>query len=397
MRLVVGIFLTIAVSIPLISHLIVKFVYLPRINVAHHKVLSLSPRILADLTLVSQEPPFEETRFEHDAEFFLERYVSWEGLSREVTDADQVTELFSRFTYWKVAPGQLKQLTEDPMFNSIDTAWMSSLYKYDHWNLSARSEVAHKLQSAARMNGVSRIGVFATLPIPNYNEIRLWATLHLLQKFKAGRALEGFHTFRKTAQLVHSSGTLVGNMIVVAMLKDEHLLTSLFKVKSWELVPTQVIESYQRVSWAWVALSREPWFREFPEDFKTYMRPQLGLCAAAWELGSSVSGFQDFLEPRFVFESDFSANIERSRNFQIQLLKTCNMSSLTSLVTETPPGANPWFGKGYEDLLMVDPQGTSEATTMNWSRVPYLRRIMGLTLLTVATPNYLQHYEREAK
>ncbi len=396
MRILAGIFIVIAVAIPTVSHLIVKFVYWPRINVAHQRVERLTPKILADLKEVAQEPPFKETRFEHDAQFFLESYISWEGLDKVVRDADNVVDLFNRFTYWKTAPGQLRQLTEDPAFKNISTDWMESLYKFDHWNLAGRSEVAQKLQLAAQMNGIKRIGLFATLPIPNYNEIRLWATLHLLKKYGAGKILEGFHTFRQTAQLVHSSGTLVGNMIAVAMLKDEHMLAEMLKVSNWELVSMPAIEAYQRVSWAWVALSHEPWFREFPEEFAAYMRPQLGLCAAAWELNSSVSGFQDFLEPKVIFESDFAENMERSRKFQIQLLKTCNLSSVAAVVSSTPAGANPWFGKGYNELLVMDiPAGARDAASINWSRVPYLRRILGLTLLTVAAPNYLQLYERK--
>ncbi len=373
MRIAAFLLLLLVAVIPAASHMIVSFYYLPALNAPHLRFQSLAPRILGDLKTVEQRPPFAEIQYKNDAEPLLAKYITWEGAGEERTDADRVRDLLTRYLYWKNAPGQLRLLMADPDFKALDTGWMKQLAQFDHWNLASRPSIRETLDSISRRDGIGRIAGFAALPMPNFNDLRLWATLNVIKHHQTGDAGKAMPTFRQAARLAQSSGILVGQLIAAAMLKDEYALTQAFKVGNWEPVPMDVIEAYQRVSWAWISVKREAWFAEFPEAFRPYLRPQLGVCTAAWEYSVDPLGFQDFLEPRAPLESNFSPYFERARAMQNQLLDLCNMPAFRAAWGPTP----------------------AHLGASGWGRVPYLRRILGLTLMTVAVPDYLRVYDKK--
>lgn len=391
MRIAAFLLLLLVAVVPAASHLIVSFYYLPALNAPHLRFQSLAPRILADLETVAAQPPFPPTAYRSDAEVLLAKYITWEGESDQRTDADRVRDLLTRYLYWKSAAGQLKLLMADPEFKALDTSWMNQLEKFDHWNLTSRPVIREHLISARERDGIGRLSLFATMPMPNFNDVRLWATLNVVKHYQAGDAGKAMPAFRKAAELTHSSGVLVGNVVAAAMLKDEHALVEVFKIKNWQVVPEKVIEAYQRVSWAWVGVKREAWFAEFPEKFRPFFRPQLGVCTAAWDYSADPGGYQDFLEPRALFESNFSSYFERARTLQQILLAMCNLRPLQEAFGPTPLNAS--AGSSVSPVVAVT--GQPQKSDFNWSQVPYLRRILGLSLMAVAVPDYLGVYDKK--
>jgi hypothetical protein len=388
------------ISLPVLHFVITDFFLMPQIESDHKKIMSYFPRILTDLKTVSENPPFPQNALNNNAEKFISRYVSWEGDGLSPLTSDSHTalkELFKKYPEWKTDSKKFKALYADSKLMEIDATWIDQLKNYSHWDFSSHQSIIDDLKRVPDSSGIARIGIFANLPIPNYSEFRQWAIVYTLQKSQKGRTIEGLEAFRKMAQLSHSSGTLVGNMIAVAMLNDEHVLSENIELNDWELVPKKKIEAYKRVSWAWPGLVRTTWFHSFPKEFEPYLKPETGACAAAWVYSGGLTAFQDFLEDKIVFEKDFSKNLEYSREFQKFLLSTCNMKNYEGFVSRTPAGANPIVGRGYNSYFMMDSGKVNNSIALNWIRIPYVRQMIGLNLITISIPNYLKLYDQAQK
>jgi hypothetical protein len=364
MRIIIVLLLLIIVSTPLISRTIEAVYFGPRLNAPHTRFDRLSPRILSDLKTLSPRAPFAAVEYSSDAQAFLDQHISWEGTSS--ADADRVRELLKRHLYWRKTPGELKELMNEPDFKVLDASWIAELMKFDHWDLTANAKLRERLAQMPALDGTERITAYTTMPMPNYSELREWATLYMLQSYRAGRAKQALAHYRHAASLSNSTGTLIGQMIAVAMLKDEYTFKEVFKIDGWQLVSSDVIDAYQRVSWAWAGIGLEVWREGLPEDFKPFVQPQLGVCPAAWESG--FLGFTDFLEPHFLLETDFRENFVRARAFHEELTKLCHVTALNGI----------W-----------NPSGSQ------FKRAPYLRRFLGLSLLTVAVPDFYRIYDKK--
>lgn len=301
-------------------------------------------------------------------------------------------ELFRSYPRWNTDPKQFNALYGDPKLIEIDATWIDQLNNYSHWDTSSHQSVLNDLKRVSDFSGLARVKIFENLPIPNYSEFRQWATVYVLQKSQKGKSAEGLKAFRKMAHLSHSTGSLTGNMLSAEMLKDEYMFSKNLKLYNWKLVPTEKIEAYKRVSWAWLGLVRTTWFDYFPKEFEPYLRPETGVCAAAWEHSNSVAALHDFLENKIVFEKDFSENLEYSRSFQKNLFSICNMKNYEGFLNRTPAGAIPIVGRG-NSLFMIEPR-EGNTISLYLSRVPYIRQIIGLSLIIISIPNYLKYYEQ---
>lgn len=393
MRILLGILILLVGLVVASSHFIVVFIFEPRLEAHRQRFNRMTSKILADLEMLNQNPPFEDLSFERDAQVAIDPYISWEGISSS-DSADRVRDLLLRYAYWRSAPGQLKQLTEDPDFKSIDTEWVNELYKYDHWNLPSKPEHGARLRQLGELNGLDRMAAWAKIPLPNYKDLREWATLNFLRKQKAGQGLAGLHSYRKVSQLIHSSGTLVGNAVAAAMLRDEVFLMEHFKVSGWVSTPMEVIEAYRRISWAWSGLARMPWFGELPSQFKPYLKTKFGLCAVAFETSAGIPGLQDFLEPRVLFETNYTPAVGRVRAFQNQVLSECHLAEFASIFAATIPASNGLFHQRPADALFVAAPVSIPLGPLNYTRIPYLRRILGMILMTVAVPDFFRLYDQ---
>jgi hypothetical protein len=260
----------------------------------------------------------------------------------------------------------------EPEFKAIDTKWMDDLARFDHWDLASNAEMAKSLAGMSALDGIGRIREFASLRLPQYTDLRNWATLHVLKAHAEGRAIHAMPAVRRAAQLAHSSGTLIGHMMAASLLNDEHNFVDVLKLKSWPTVPLEVIQAYRRISWAWVGLALENWHKGLPEEFKPYMKPQLGACTPAWETG--YLGLMDFMEPRFPFETNFTSYFVRGRQMHREVVKMCGLEALKD-VWEPTAG---------------DIQVSKNSRLV---RVPYLRRVLGLLLATAAVPDFFGIYD----
>ncbi|MCJ8275772.1 MAG: hypothetical protein MJK18_02945, partial [Bdellovibrionales bacterium] len=370
---------------------------LPKINESFELASSLKHRILEDLKLIHKDPIFPTIDRKYNAEKALSRFVSWTGLNNPLLKSESHTnlrELFNKYPNWKSEAKEFQAILKDPLLKAIDTKWMETLIRYSHWDFSSHPLVIKQLSKVAQSNGIERIGIHATLPLPDFREFRQWTYAYLLQQWLTGDMTKGHKIFRKMAQLANSTGLLIGQMIAVSMLWEEHILARHMKATNWILFDKKRIEAYKRLSWAWVGVVHSTWFHEYNTDYDPYFSRETGLCAAAWENTGGLTTFQDFLGNSIVFEKNFDKDIERSRAFQKRLLKACDMKSYESFLSPTPPEANPMFVRGFGALVSMNFNKNDSSTSLNWSRVPYIRQVVGLQIMTFAIPNYFGLYQQ---
>ena len=206
--------------------------------------------------------------------------------------------------------------------------------------------------------------------------------------FNQNKQNDGQKIFRKIAQLMASSGSLVGNMFAITMLNDEHYLSSALEIKNWPLISGESIMAYKRASWFWAGIFRHQWVNSYSEQFLQYMLPQTGVCAGVFETISGVTMAQEYLEPHFPFESDYSENITKSINTLRYLLNSCNMNAYEVFLSPSNPAP---ISAYFQSI------GVEGKLIMISSRVPYVRKAVGLILQAISYVNFLKFYDEPLK
>lgn len=385
-----------------ISGFVVSEVYLPKLQEVSTKTAEYHEKILADLRLLDGNPIFNDRARTKDAQELISRHVGWEGRNADTPTSPEYKALVAfSADYSKLAKVEdLRKLEKDPRVAAADVTWVDQLESYDHWNLASSPLIKAELGRIGALNGIGRIGVFASMPLPNYGLLHFSALVRFLQLQKSGEPLKGLRLVRHAAYLTYTTPSLIGAMMAVATLRREQRIIESFGIKGWTAVDNERLDTYRRVSWAWGALIHEAIWDTLPNEFQPLMKPQNGVCAMAAERALGI-GFQEFLSPRVPLETDFSSQLDRDTKLMSKLFALCSIPEYAVGLEPSPPSSNPLF-VSYDWFRRMRSTGESSALEddsigINKTRIPFLRRVIAMILLTVATPNYLSQYEKAAQ
>lgn len=354
---------------------------------------------LADVAALDANPPFPDTPRRANAEPFLRAYVSWEG--REMKPVERSAALLAdmrAYAEWpKSADVRRRMLADAGFFARHDATWLERISSFDHLDLTSHPALAAELGRLPRQNGIERIGTLAAHPLINYLELRNWGLYYALGKIREGRAPEGLKVLRQIAALMHSSYTLVGAMSAAAMLNSERALVETFSIHGWSPVSTETVDRYRRVSWAWGIYAKAPWYGEWKSELEGHLHPRAGLCPGVNEGIGGPLLLQEWLEPTWPFELDLRAKFAASRDLQRRLFAICDLKLQAAVLDPPPAEANPWILTGkrryFRTVASDEPEETEDGFEINATKIPYLRRTIGLTIMTIAAPNFMKFYE----
>ena len=388
-------------SVPFLERITTNFIFKPKMSEFNLDLSLQKDRIISDLEILEKYPLFEGHAREKNAEWVISQNISWNGEGSPTQDSlrsFKVRKITKAYSAWRVNDEVLTKLLQDKELMGINTDWISRLEKYDHWNFSTHREVSTPLALVPKVNSMTRVEIFSQLPVPNYLDFRSWAILHFLQKAQQGKIEEGFKAIRKVAELMHSSGTLIGNISAASMLRDEYILLAKFKNPKWKPKPMISIDAYIRVSWAWIGLIKTAFFNQFPKDYWQYMKPENGVCASARESTANYSIFLDFFAPRVSLESDFSDNLLSSKKIFERLNYDCNHGGYAGFLNRSPASVQPWTWSSIDvnaGLFKNYSKVEFNFTILdNWIYLPFVRRFVGLSFFMAGSPiNYTVHYE----
>lgn len=380
-----GVFLVLTLITAAFSNLYIKYSLNPKLKTVHNDLQPYQSAILADLELLDKNPIFQEPKFERNADEVLKGYVSLLGDKvSPISNAEHILLKNLALHY-----SELEDIKYWDQMKDIDTSWMKQLDKYDYWDFSNRPEIAADLEKAKNLSAIEKGYIFSKLPIASYAELKLWNKINFIKLSKEGKYFEALKTQRKIAALSNSTGLLIGQMIAVFLLKEEHSAVEKYQIENWSLVPPNIIESYKKVSWAWVGLLQYPiQAQNFSEKFLPYMKFQNGTCAGAWESAGGFSLYVDYLEPKFIFEPDYASEITYAKNIMQNLSEICHLASYNNYYQRTPASANPmivensYIGPYFSSFLFNTSHTFKTQTEPNWSQIPYVRKVIALALIT---------------
>ncbi|MGZ3690086.1 MAG: hypothetical protein ACXVAX_01195, partial [Pseudobdellovibrio sp.] len=299
--------------IPVMSEVSVALILKPEVREYNIELQYNYSKILDDLTVLENNPIFKRSNYENNAEYLISKHVPWEGIANPLIAKNStnlsIQKIAKVYFSWSTLEQQFSALMSDKSLLKVDTSWLKKLDAYDSWNFSTNKELTSALASIPHVNAMTRLEIFAQLPAPNYDIFKSWAILNFIKLEKKGKAIEGLRTYRKIAELMHSSNTIVGNITAASMLKDEYTLMSKFNVKGWTPVPVYYIDAYIRTTWAWMGVLKVPYFDTLPVEFLAHLKPETGLCASSRESVSNFSLYLDLYQPQSRFEANFTDNV----------------------------------------------------------------------------------------
>lgn len=372
---------------------------LAQLRTGEEELRASLPKFIADLQAMDAHPVFPDWRRSRNAEPFLSEWISWEGEGAIKLDSPAhraLRELFAKHPQAMKDERQFSEFAADPLLNQVETRWMEKIADYDHWHPTLSAKVLPKIAEGSALNSIGRVGVYATLPVPDYTELRQFAFAHFVKLYRSKRTREGLTTFRKAAELMHTSGSLIGGMSAAAMLLTEPALAAFAHEYSWPVLPPGAAERYRRLSWTWTGYVNGAWIGEFPQELWAYLKPQNGLCSGAGENIASLTSFSDFFEETAPLELNFKKALARSRDLQMKVRDLCGQPEFGPFIERTTASANPLILKDAPSVYKVMSQG-APPLIVNPARLPYVRRVVGLTLMTVAAPDYLRFYRTEGR
>jgi hypothetical protein len=379
--------LLLLLSLPIGAVLFRNFFYEPRVGAVSTDLETLVPKIEDDLRAIAKRSPFENgTRLKNAAPFLLQHVALIDDSIEPFKTPSHLMlrDLFSQYPLWSTDEQQGAHLLKSPELAKIDTGWMADLDAFDHIELASEQPIKSHLERLSRLGSLERIVLMANLPALNAPELTKFAIVHVLQAKTSDSRRLAMGRMRKLAQLFQSEGTLLGQMAALATLGRERWLVEKLKIVSWPVYSREEIVRLRRVMWVWPGLFRLAESRGFPKALLPYLERRFGACAGAAEAtAAGIDQLFDFLEPRFPFETSFADDLERSRSRKRQTLEACGLTSMLPLLQPVEAGV--------ERSEWPLPPGTA-----GWYRhIPYIRRIVGMTINSTAIPDSTKVYKAD--
>ncbi len=391
------------IIVVLSEHMIIDIYFKTQITENQYTWYDKLPQIYGDLETLDANPIFPKLTTNNNAEYLISRYVPFNGFDKLISSNpqyDSLKKINVEYADWRRNTETFTTMLNDKSIMSLNSSWVGLLSQFDHWNFSSNTQIKEYLSLVPNVNSLTRLDIFSRLPIPNYNMMRSWALLYVFHSYKNNRSLDGLKLHRKVAELINSSGTIMGNMAAASMLKDEYALMSYLNVKNWQTKPYHYIDIYTRVSWAWLGVLKLPLFGRLPLKFVQFIKPQNGACASSWENASTYSVYLDFFQPRVAFESDFSKNIKFTSELYKNIQTQCNLQSYSPFISRSPASID--LSTSYKvDEVIYSHHGNKEynySLQDNWMYWPFVRRLIGLMSFGTPGPiDYLSHYKAKKK
>lgn len=353
------------------------------------------PAFIADLEVLESNPIFPEWKQEKNAEPFLSKYIAWGDDPSQKPKWDNHTQLLTLIERHK----NLKDLEKwnafagDPDVLALDVSWVDELKTFDHWSFKTNPAYVKIASEGPLTNSIERIGMWATSPIPEMKQFQYSLLARLVQLSSQGEQLKGFENFRHGAHLMHTSSTLIGEMMAISLVNQERQLVEFTRFGDWQTVDEERALAYKRVAWGWGGVMQVlHWKPERMQDFEAYAKPTNAICGGVLETILTGSLWGDFLDQRMPLETDFSAEVRNAREVTANFLDRCGLAEYKAMTNATPAGANPLFAPKFSGTwTAVDGGGFS--LPLNPSRVPFVRRMVGFELMTIAMPGWMRQYE----
>lgn len=361
------------------THFYVRAFLLPQIHAASSELSRFEPRILADLKSLQENPIYPELPRATNAERFLSGFISWRGVDTTTLNTSEHDRLISMMKIHERAFNSdeaWSNLLDDDQLKAMDLSWVDQLIAYDHIDFGSHPAYAYLLDHVEHSHGIARVGIAASLPLPELRELRFAALARFAQRQLDNNQFDAPELFRHIGYLLSTTDTLIGSMLAVDMLQTEKRLAERTDT-SWAMIDDNRIQALKRTAWAWGGITRLRAREQSLGSFEPYFHRSTNACAGLVEMFGMGNLLQDYLKPTAPLEYDLHDRLALETQFMRRLLAVCDHKNLGVFLSPIASEDSPvMIGR-----LVVNP-----------ARVPFLRRILGLKLLAFAPPNYFGSY-----
>ncbi len=355
-------------------------------------------RFLFDLNHLSEQNLFKDTTYRNNANAVIQKYIPWNSdeISREKTQQNKKLEkLFSDIDKKKLKfSDKVDEIEKHPLFKQIDTFWMSSLDKYDHWDFFENAYFTQKFEEIQNQNILQIINFFANHATPRFKYFLNYALIRFLQNQDENRE-KAYNDFKHSLKLLHSQGTLLSQAVAAVGLKYAVELKKKYPVKGYDYFTSQTSEAYQRVSWGWASIFTQDFGHKYSQEIKSFMTSRSGVCAGVSEGTLGAAMFEEFLRnSHWPLEHNFEKEKQQQVDIRRQLFNVCGMNQHEFLIDRKPSAIrlNEAFASS-QDKSEYNDSGSFLFKRIDVGRIPYLRRIIWGFINTIASPNFARVYE----
>lgn len=338
--------------------------------------------ILSDLTLLEEKPIFSSVTFDRNAMPFLEKYISWEGRKGvSQTALSGIKPLLNKYPQL-TSKEEFETLIADSALMQTDLSWLDEINQFDHLSTFSNELVKAEFVKMKNAEGLKRVSIYSEIPVPQFKDLSTVAFIRFFQLAQKSEPEQGFKLIRHMSHLFNTFPSVLGPAFAYRLLKSESILKQMTN-SSWEPVDDQRLMAYRSVSWVWSDIVNQYiWGKQFNSQIEKFMKPENGLCSVAGEKALGLI-YYDFLEPKVLFEADFSVQVAKSRKMIESIFEKCHMSD-------------------YKFLLYVANSSgehlNSESKKVDVQKFPFIRKIVAINLLAVGTPTFAKFYiERSQK
>jgi len=297
-----------------------------------------------------------------------------------------------QLTFPQVTLDTLKGLGEDWVsaieqidIDSIDLSWMSSLHKYNYWDL-------YQTGPGASFATFSKGNPFS-IPVPRYSHFKGFAGIALLKGIRENKLENAIAQVEHLARLLYSNETLEGGIIAISILRD-NLRAATFG-KSLGLLSGKPLQysSEDLERFRKVLMARSDYF-DFINSKDTLaavfsldsgQKTSPGYCHALDEGIRTMTLYHRFFNGSYPYESDHTRSIAYIDSVMENSVHTCRIAPARFFWKER---ANiPDLSSALD--VSFDP--TRNIILKLAAKIPYLRKSVGHMLLATARPVFSEY------
>jgi len=344
---------------------------------------------LEDLHSVSRLTFFQASSRLKDAGEYLNSRIEWEPKRPQNSTPSIFLSRLQKKQILSWGPSWIEKSKEFETFK-IDVFWLKSLLVYDHWDLGNSTVNQDFARNLSSKNLTLQQAMFE-YALPKYSTFVALAKLRLLEGMTNNNLLPALQEVRQLARLIFSNHNLASALSSFAILKAENTayerasVLNILSKNSWEAIDERTLSRAKRVVWAtqsYLSLitpiqTIQTIYEQAPDS--TIICPGLSEAISYSVLSSR------FLEPHFPLETDFGDHYEMLDRVFKEFQTTCslpNRETLWNLRNDLEYGY--LGGDSLTDRIQVK----------IFPYIPYLRRVVGLTMTTLGSSIGLEKYER---
>jgi hypothetical protein len=383
------------------SHFLVENHFLPLLKAHHDPVFE--QKFTEDLEVLSLRGlPLVNSR-NKNAMAFLSDKIDYENNPL----SEKYKRLYKLMENWNIKDGRgktknplresqlVRRLIKHEMFTSLNDEWVDKILEYDHLNHFDDKRNKELIRNAAGKSGLKRINALSGYRIPELGLLGRAVIYRSIRKIHQGKTEEARILMLHAFSLIQSTNSLVGSNVAAQILIQHESLRTNFHL-DWEEIPKRVRLAYRRVGWGWATIFNSGY--SDPDSLKKwekFFRPELGVCAGASEGQGTAGLFVDFFQEKAPLETDLGELVAKSKEVISSLNKLCKNDELALLHDKDVEEKDGLFTHEYLAGFSAGPESFIKKIPLNPSRIPYLRRVVGMFFMTVAIPQFQSIYTNQ--